>query len=225
MRSTVLLAELNNGLVGASTGYMEALRGDWTALVAQAASVSRRAVELSALSAGELPSLASYLQHHGAPTFEYVSLHGPAKDWTGSPELWVDVLEKLAPHVSGVVMHPDTLVEPHAFARLGSKLLIENMDPRKADGRTVEELSVYFAMLPDAGFCLDVAHVLLVDPSMALAHRMLDHFGSRLREVHVSSILEDGTHVPLTKDDLERFSGVLSRCQAVPWILEAAPGD
>ncbi len=41
--------------VGASTGYMESLRGKWPALVAEAASVSSVAAELSAISEPELP--------------------------------------------------------------------------------------------------------------------------------------------------------------------------
>jgi hypothetical protein len=43
--------------VGASTGYMESLRGSWPALAAEAASVSSVAAELSAISEPELPDL------------------------------------------------------------------------------------------------------------------------------------------------------------------------
>jgi hypothetical protein len=39
--------------------------------------------------------------------------------------------------------------------------------------------------------------------------------------VHVSSLDEDCHHVPLTGADEERFTGLLSRCRDVPWILEA----
>ena len=55
---------------------------------------------------------------------------------------------------------------------------------------------------------------------MALAHELLDRFGARLRQVHVSSLV-DGSHAPLTAEDVERFRPVLRRCVDVPWILEA----
>jgi hypothetical protein len=47
--------------VGASTGYMESRRGAWPELVAEAASVSSVAAELSAISEPELPDLLEFL--------------------------------------------------------------------------------------------------------------------------------------------------------------------
>ena len=94
------------------------------------------------------------------------------------------------------------------------------MDARKPSGRTVAELAPLFAALPEAGFCLDVAHAHTVDPSMALAADLLDAFRARLREVHLSSI-RDGGHVTLTPEDERAFAPHLDRCRDVPWILEA----
>jgi hypothetical protein len=62
----------------------------------------------------------------------------------------------------------------------------------------------------------------LNDASMSMAHDLLDAFGDRLAEVHISSILPSGTHVPLEWEDLAVFEPVLKRCAGVPWILEAA---
>ena len=59
---------------------------------------------------------------------------------------------------------------------------------------------------------------------MDVAEDLLDRFRSRLRQVHVSS-LREGRHVPLTRDDEERFAAILERCRDVPWILEARPPD
>jgi hypothetical protein len=95
------------------------------------------------------------------------------------------------------------------------------MDARKDDARTVAELARYFDALPDARFCFDVAHAQLNDPSLRLAHELLDAFGDRLAEVHVSSIEPDGDHVPLRAPDAEAFLPVLERCAGVPWVLEA----
>lgn len=87
-------------------------------------------------------------------------------------------------------------------------------------GRTVEDLRGAFAECPDAGFCLDVAHVWTNDPSLELAHEFLDSFGGRLRQVHVSGIEPDGTHRPTTREDLDLYRPVLDRCLHVPWLFE-----
>ncbi len=104
-------------------------------------------------------------------------------------------LARLAPLVDGIVVHPDAMDDPRAYRPLGSCLVLENMDARKPTGRTVAELAPYFAALPEAGFCLDVAHVLSVDPSMEAGERLLDAFAGRLRQLHVSSVDEGCRHV------------------------------
>ncbi len=217
------LLGLNPGLVGPSTGYMVGARGDWPRLVAAAETCSLDVVELSALSAGELPGLLAFLRDLdgvGLP-FGHVSVHGPSKGWDGTPAALATALSSLPTWVDGIVLHPETLRDVDAFAELGARLRLENMDTRKHDARTVGELARYFDALPAARFCLDVAHAQLHDPSLGLAHELLDAFGGRLAEVHVSSILADGDHVPLRAADAEAFLPVLSRCAGVPWVLEA----
>ena len=112
---------------------------------------------------------------------------------------------KLAPVVDAIVVHPDAMDDPRAYRALGSCLVLENMDARKPTGRTVAELAPLFAALPEAGFCLDVAHVLSVDPTMAEGERLLDAFAGRLRHLHVSSIDEECRHLPLTAEHEARF--------------------
>jgi len=218
------LLGLNEGLVGPSTGYMVGARGDWPRLVACAESCSLDVVELSALSAGELPGLLRFLGEAEALPFGHVSVHGPSKGWDGTPGALAAALGSLPAFVDGVVMHPETLGDVAAFADLGGRLRLENMDKRKPDARSVAELSRYFEALPDARFCLDVAHAQLHDPSMHLAHELLDAFMDRLAEVHISSIERDGEHVPLRAGDAEAFLPVLARCVGVPWVLEAPAG-
>lgn len=215
------LLELNAGLVGPSTGYMVGARGDWPRLVAAAESCSLDVVELSALSARELPSLLRFLADAGELPFGHVSVHGPSKGWERTPGALVTALAAIPAQVDGIVMHPETLGEVEAFADLGARLRLENMDTRKRDARTVEELARFFELLPAARFCFDVAHAQLHDPSMGLAHELLDAFADRLAEVHLSSIEADGEHVPLRAADAEAFLPVLARCTGVPWVLEA----
>jgi hypothetical protein len=215
------LIALNAGLVGASTGYMVGARGDWPRLVAAAEALSHDVVELSALGAAELPGLLAFLADTDALDFAHVSVHGPSKGWADVPAALAAQLATLPAQVAGIVMHPETLGDPGAFAPLGERLWLENMDVRKPDARTPAELACFFAALPHARFCFDVAHAQLHDPSMALAHELLDAFGERLAEVHLSSITSSGAHVPLRPEDAEAFAPVLARCTGVPWVLEA----
>lgn len=215
------LLALNEGLVGPSTGYMVGARGDWPRLMAAAETCSLEVVELSALSAGELPSLLRFLADAASLPFGHVSVHGPSKGWDGTPAALATALAAIPAYVEGIVLHPETLGDVAAFADLGGRLRLENMDTRKDDARTVAELARYFEALPGARFCFDVAHAQLHDPGMGLAHELLDAFADRLAEVHVSSIEPDGEHVPLRAADAEAFLPVLERCVGVPWVLEA----
>jgi hypothetical protein len=221
----LLLAELDLVLahhpLGASTGYMSDLRGDWPAQIGRARELSPFAIELSVLCEDEIEGLVSYLASAPALPFRYLSIHGPSKGRVMSESALVDVLLELSVHAQAVVMHPDTMVHPAPYRSLGRKLMLENMDARKDDGRTVEELDEWFAQLPEAGFCFDIAHAWSVDDTMAVGAELLDAFWMRLRHLHVSSMGPDLAHVPLTVEHEDLFTPLLRRCLDVPWILEA----
>jgi hypothetical protein len=204
--------------LGASTGYMDA-RGDWAALVDDATAVSSFAVELAALDEAELPGLVTFLRARPPLPFRYLSVHAPAKGRRMPEVELIELLAGLRGHVDAFVVHPDTLEVPKRWQALGPCLVLENMDPRKADGRTAAELEPYFAALPEAGLCLDIAHAAAVDPGEA--DRLLDAFAQRLRHLHVSSLDADCHHVALDPDDEAAWAPVLRRCRDVPWILEA----
>jgi hypothetical protein len=206
--------------IGASTGYFVQLRGRWADLVGAAKSTSTFAAELAALSEPEFGALHDFLLHSGPLPFHYLSVHAPVKERKASDADLVSWLEDLPVTVSSIVTHPDTIRDPAPYRSLGRRLIIENMDNRKGDGRTVDEMARHFAQLPDAGFCFDIAHAWSIDPSMGLADELLDHFGSRLRQVHLSS-LENGRHVPVLPEHEVLFAPILDRCRDVPWILEA----
>lgn len=207
--------------LGASTGIWSGARGDWEALARLAGETSTFAIELAALDEAELGGLIAFLGSGPDLPHRYVSVHGPAKGRALGEAALVQRLAALPAWVDAIVLHPDTLRDPSAYAPLGHRLVIENMDVRKATGRTVEELEPVLAALPDAGFCLDVAHVSSVDPTMTLGGELLDAFGTRLRHLHVSSLDAGGCHVELSEADEERFCPLLDRCIDVPWILEA----
>jgi hypothetical protein len=207
--------------VGVSTGYMAELREEWEQLVRTAVTVSPFAVELSALNEPELDGLMAFLG--GAPPlpFTYLSVHGPTKSLTLDEHDLGGRLAELPPAVDVVVMHPDTINRPAAYERLGWRLVIENMDERKATGQQPDDLDALFDELPDAGFCLDIAHAWSVDPTMDLANELLDRFRARLRHVHLSSLDGAGHHITLLPEHEELFTPVLDRCRDVPWIFEA----
>ena len=207
--------------LGASTGYMADSRGDWPAMVAAALEMSPFAAELAALSEDELPGLEAYLGTQPELPFAYLSVHAPVKHLRMPEAELVRRLARLAPLVDGIVVHPDAMDDPRAYRPLGSCLVLENMDARKPTGRTVAELAPYFAVLPEAGFCLDVAHVLSVDATMETGELLLDAFAGRLRHLHVSSLDGGCRHVPLTVEHETRYAELLRRCPDVPWILEA----
>jgi hypothetical protein len=208
--------------IGISTGVFEAARGDWPALVEQACRVSTFAVELSALSGAELPGLVRYLSARPRLPFRYVSVHAPVKHQGLEAPVLLQQLAELPVWVRSIVAHPDAISNPDAYRSLGTRLVLENMDDRKATGRTADEIEPFFEALPDASFCLDVAHAWSIDPTMTVAHELLDRLRSRLRQVHLSS-LSNGHHVPVASDDESLFADVLDRCRDVPWILEARP--
>jgi hypothetical protein len=150
--------------------------------------------------------------------FERVSLHAPIR--FGSATATSEAIANL-PLAGNVIFHPDTWGVESAVDCLGSRVVFENMDIAKAFGRSVEDLQSVFAKHPEAGFCLDVAHVWTNDPSLQLGHDLINAFGNRLRQLHVSGIHPDGTHRTTTQDDLELYRPLLDRCDGVPWILEA----
>lgn len=190
-------------------------------LVRDAAGVSRYAAELSALSESELPALAKFLSAAPALPFRYVSVHAPVKDRHSDDREVAGLLDALPAWVRSIVLHPD-LADLEAYRLLGTRAVLENMDDTKSTGADPDDMEEAFGVLPESGFCLDVAHAYAVDPSMGLAMELLDRFRSRLRQVHVSS-LREGRHVALTAEDEEAFRPVLHRCRDVPWILEAPP--
>jgi hypothetical protein len=202
---------------------MTELRNEWDRLAQQAAEVSSMAVEFSALSASELPGLLAYLRSAPRLPFLFVSVHAPSKGLNGDERARVDALRQVPEWVDAIVVHPDSVSDPEPYQQLARRVAIENMDVRKDQGQTADDLEVLFSALPESRLCFDVAHAKDVDATMKVADEILRRFSSRLSHVHVSSLDEARHHVPLTTEDADLFEPVLARCRDVPWILEAPP--
>lgn len=206
--------------IGYSTGALA--KSDIHAALRMLAGRGTGAVELSALRAHELGPLLAAIPSLDLRPFAHVSVHAPS---AFAPAQEREVAAALLPVARAgwlVIVHPDTLHDFAAWRRLGDRLCIENMDVRKPVGRTVRELRPIFRRLPQASFCLDVAHAWQCDPSMAGAVHLLDAFGDRLAEVHVSELDAHSRHVRLSPAGVRAFRTVAGLIPAhVPAILEA----
>jgi len=202
---------------GIATGAFVDERDDWNAAVARAAAEEWPYVELTAIFEERFDELLA--RPPALDAFERVSLHAPVVFRT-SPDVVAQKLVSTALPFD-VVLHPNVYVEQTVLRELGRRAVFENMDVAKSFGRGVADLRSVFAAFPDAGFCLDVAHVWTNDVALRLGLDLLDELGDRLRQLHVSGIEPDGTHRPTTADDLVLYAPLLERCTHVPWLLEA----
>ena len=205
---------------GIATGALVEGRDDWERAIGRVRAVGWPFVELTAIDEERLDALVALFERSPEPLdgVERVSVHAPVRFRTSVLQV-VEKLEAL-PELD-VVVHPDVYRGELRLLGLGRRLLVENMDVQKAFGRFAPDLRVVFETFPEAGLCLDVAHVWTNDPSLRLGHDLLDEFGGRLRQVHVSGIEADGAHRETTAADLDLYAPLLERCRHVPWILEA----
>lgn len=192
--------------IGFSTGALA--KGDFAnGLNVQRNVPGINAVELSALRDHELQALVDAIASLDLDGFAYVSFHAPSKLQTLDEGTVFDLLLRL-PESWPIVVHPELLRTPSLWRRLGERLCLENMDSRKATGRTVSELRELFDIFPDATFCLDLGHARQIDPTMASAILMLRAFGDRLRQLHVSDVGPHGEHLPLGATARHSFARV-----------------
>lgn len=209
------------GPYGIATGAYVAERDDWPAAIGRARRERWPWLELTAIR-GRLAPLVRYLssENGSLSVFRRVSIHAPAV----MTEPAAEVVATLQPYPFDVVLHPDVYGAEPDCARLGARALFENMDVGKRSGRSADDLAAVFGAFPEAGLCLDVAHVWTNDRTLQLGHELLDAFGDRLRQLHVSGIEPDGTHRTTTRADIELYEPLLARCAHVPWLLEAELG-
>ncbi|HZH10665.1 MAG TPA: hypothetical protein VEZ24_09880 [Microvirga sp.] len=206
--------------VGFSTGALA--YGDFTRGLRLLEPTSANAVELSALRTVELPALLNALPlqlEELKKRYRYISVHAPT-DFDDELALVAQLSSVVAMGLH-IVVHPDTIRDILLWRELGSCLCLENMDSRKASGRTAAELSHFFDDLPEAKLCFDVAHARQVDPTMTEAARILAAFGDRLVQVHLSEVNSRGKHFAMSfaaKRAYEPFAEILSQ---VPVILES----
>jgi hypothetical protein len=198
--------------LGFSTGALA--KGDLLRGLALQRGVPRvRAVELSALRDRELRPLVEVAGSLDLAGFDYVSVHAPSKLGALAEAEAFELLSAL-PEAWPIIVHPEILITPSLWRPLGRRLCLENMDNRKTRGRTLAEMRELFAEYPEASFCLDVGHARQIDPTMAVALRMLLEFGDRLVQLHVSEVSPRGQHQHVAATTRWAFERISSR---VPW--------
>jgi hypothetical protein len=183
------------------------------------------ALELSALREAELAPLLAAVDTLDLSQFRYISIHAPS---LFRREREQDIVESLLPMAHRnwpIVVHPDAIFDPTLWGALGAALCVENMDKRKPIGRSAEELTHVFNLLPDASFCFDIGHARQFDSTMTEAYLLLTSFRNRLRQVHVSEVTSSSKHDVLSYTSIQAFREVAHLIPAeIPLILETPTG-
>ena len=205
--------------IGFSTGALA--YADFGRGLAMTRTAACAVVELSALRQAELLPLLESLESLDLAGFDYISIHAPSHFEPTWEALAWDRLREECWRNWPIVVHPDTLFDFSLWRQFGNLLCVENMDKRKAIGRTARELGRIFEQLPDASFCFDIGHARQCDPTMTEAYLILREFGSKLRQVHVSEVNTRSKHDPLSYASILAYQEVAQLIPPnVPLILE-----
>jgi hypothetical protein len=206
--------------IGFSTGALA--RGDFRAALDMLAGKNCTAVELSALRQEELAPLVEHLDQLNLKQFNYVAFHAPSSMEPGFEPAALKLLERVALRGWPIIVHPNAIYTPGAWARLGDRLCIENMDKRKPVGQTASDLARIFKGFPDASFCFDIGHARQVDPTMSEAAAILQCFSRRIQQIHVSEVNTQSKHDALSVESVLAFRKVAHLIPPhVPVILES----
>lgn len=206
-------------LIGFSTGAL--MLGNFQEALRLMTGTSATATELSALRLPELPVLVQALPELKLEQFDYVSIHAPSRFSAGEEDCVVALLQKV-PNKWPIIVHPDTIHDSGKWVGFGSQLAIENLDRRRSNGRSAEELCHWFELLPEAGLCFDLAHTHQCDRTMTEAFRILRRFRGKICQLHISELDSAGHHFPLSYGSMQAFSEIASLIPTeVPAILES----
>jgi hypothetical protein len=209
--------------VGFSTGALAL--GDTARALGMLEGRGTTAVELSALRLHELSPLLDLVAAADLSGFAYVSVHAPSRYDAEEERSVAEALQAIVPRGFPIVVHPDTVHDFGVWRPFGRLIAIENMDRRKAIGRTAKELARVFAELPEARFCFDIGHARQIDASMREARALLSDFAPRLAQLHVSQVSAESAHERMSAAAIAAFQSVAELVpDGVPIILETPAG-
>jgi len=205
--------------IGISTGALAF--GDFRGALKMLEGKTVNAVELSALRIHELPELVKAVDSLDLRAYQYISIHAPSSFGAEPEQRVVDQLRIFIAKGWPIILHPDAIRNSRLWRDFGDYLCIENMDKRKPVGRTVWELEKVFSELPEACFCLDMAHARQVDSSMTEAYLLLERFGHRLRQLHISEVDTNSKHDRISWGASRAFQEIANMIPSeIPAILE-----
>lgn len=206
--------------IGFSTGALE--KGNYRQAVRWLRNQRVHNVEISALRLEELEPLVNDLESLPLGFFSYVSFHAPSSFPATEESNVVKLLGKVFKRGWNIIVHPDVIRRPALWRHFGRQLLVENMDRRKAAGRTASELEEYFRELPQARLCLDVAHARQLDTTLTVLTDIIGMFRSRLGEVHISELDSHCSHTLMSALSIEDYLQVMPRLsRTMPVIIES----
>jgi hypothetical protein len=205
--------------IGFSTGALAF--GDFRKALTLLSAEPCPAVELSALRDVELPTLMAAVDNLEISRYRYVSVHAPSKFRTMKE---ADIAKALLPCIDRgwpVILHPDAIGDHGYWRDFGRLICLENMDKRKASGRTADELARHFDLLPEASLCLDLGHARQVDPTFGIARQILRRYGNRLTQMHLSELDATCHHARLSMATVWAVREIASQIPDAPVILES----
>lgn len=206
--------------IGFSTGALA--RGDFRLALKRLSDKNVNAIELSALRQDELAPLVQELDRLDLSRYQYISFHAPSAMEQSYEPAALKLLQQVAARNWPIIVHPDAMHTPSAWACLGDCLCIENMDKRKPIGQTATDLAKFFDALPNASLCFDIGHARQVDPTMSEAWAILQRFRGRIKQLHVSEVNTQSKHDPISLESILAFQKVSHLLPPdVPIILES----
>jgi len=139
--------------------------------------------------------------------FDYVSLHAPNdhiyrndNETLGLLYLLRSVHDELS--IDNIVIHPELVEDFSVFEKVSLPLAFENMDWRKKDFKTVEQMKRVF----DYGkMVLDVTHAYTCDKSMDLCLDLIKAYLPQIAEIHCSG------HYVHGEDEQQHFPASLEK--------------
>lgn len=205
--------------IGFSTGAVA--RGDFLSALSALRREGIKVVELSALRLDELSPLVQALPSLDLSGFEFVAFHAPSRFSPADETYVIERLRCVVDRSIPVVVHPNVIFNPDAWQEMGSLLSLENMDKRTTVGQTARDLDTLFEQFPYAKFCCDLGHARQVDPTMTEARLILEKFGERLSEIHISDVNTSSRHDPLSMYAMSAFRSLADLIpESIPIILE-----
>jgi hypothetical protein len=161
------------------------------------------------------------------PKIEHLSLHGPGsvlkKITPKAIKEHFDTIEEFCKiyNPKCVVFHPNTIKDWTIFDDYSFPVAIENMDPNKSSGQTVDQVGEVLSKLKNGKFVLDITHCFSIDHTMKLADDFLGSFSDKLCEIHLSG-WGGKYHVPIYESGQTIILEFASKIDSsIPIIIES----